>query len=99
MASQLLCKAIDLWQAKAGTFTGRLRRKERVECSPKSDIVHAFASISDGEQHILPRLDLGVTRCISVVEGSVCHLDRELATARHRVAGVDCQVQDGRLKF
>ena len=99
MASQLFYKAIDMRQAKASTFTGRLCREERVERSAECGSIHAFAGVSDREQHILPGLDLDMPRSICVVEGSVCHLDRELAAVRHCVARVNRQVQDRRLEL
>ena len=99
MASQLFYKAIDMRQAKASTFTGRLCREERVESSAERGFVHAFPGVGDREQHILPGLDLDMPCRICVVERRICHLDRELAALRHRIARVDCQVQDRRLEL
>jgi hypothetical protein len=81
------------------TFTGWLGCEERVKRPHPRRRIHPLAGIGNGEQHVLARLDLGMPCGVGVIERSIDHLDGELAARRHSIAGIDREVEDGRLKF
>ena len=100
VAAGLLDEAVDLREAEAGALADILGGEERLEGAGRiiARLMPTPVSVID-TTHILPGRDLGLRSGIGLVEIGIGGLDRELAAVRHRVAGVDREVQDRALEL
>jgi hypothetical protein len=93
MTVRLLDEAIDLRQAKAGTFAGFLGGEERIESARHRFRRHARAGVFDDEDDIVPRCQGRAGSTVMAVEHPVHGLDNEAPARGHRIAGVDRQIE------
>jgi hypothetical protein len=87
-------EAIDHGEAEPRALADLLRGEERLEHLFQHLAGHADAGIGDRDHHVLARPDLAVRGRIGLVEMGVGGLDRELAAARHGVAGIDDEIEE-----
>ncbi len=60
---------------------------------------HARSRVADGDAHVLARGDIVMMICIVVIDRGVPGFDREPPAARHGVAGIDGEIEQGRLEL
>ena len=94
VAAALLDNPVDGGQTQPGAFAFFLGREERLEQVGLGLGVHPAAGVAYPQHDVSARLDGHVGAGIVLVQLHVSRLDRELAALRHRVASVDCQIQD-----
>ena len=94
--TRLLGETEDLRKAEARAFSWLLGGEKGLEHAGQHIARNANSGIVDGERHIAPgKRVFGSER--SVVDDGVEGLERENATGRHGVPGVDGQVQHDQL--
>ena len=90
----LVDDAIHGREAEPGALPQLLRRVERLEEMTQDRAVHADAGVADGEHHVRAGTRAWMLGGVSLVEFHVRGLDRQHAAARHRVAGVEREIED-----
>ena len=91
--ARLLDEAVDHREPEARALALRLGGEERLEDLLDQLRRHAASGVGDGEHHVAAGRHLLVAAGVVVVEEGVGELDGELAAARHRVAGVDREIE------
>ena len=92
LPARLLGEAIDHRQAEAGALADRFRCEERLE-HPRDHLRrHAGAGVGHGNRQVLPRRHVVRARR-PLIQPLVGGLDGDATAVRHRVAGVDAQVE------
>src|SRR5581483_3407118 len=97
VSAGLLDEAVKLAQSEPGPLSHRLCSEERLEHPRESLLAHAVSGIANGHEDIFARLELRVTGGKGLVELRLARFDGELATLRHRVAGVGCEIKENAL--
>ena len=95
VAARLAGETIDHRQTQAGALSDRLGGEERVEGLGQGLGRHAGAVVRDAHHHVLAGSDIGVHGRVTRVELTRRRLHADHAAARHRVARVDGQVEQG----
>jgi hypothetical protein len=97
-ASGLLDEAEDLRQPQPRSFAWLLCGEEGLE-DPGEDVVwNSFPVIVDGQADVMPRPRFPRPRGC-VVNAGIERFQREYASRRHGVTGIDGQIQDTNLIF
>ena len=92
LPARLAHEAVDHRQAEARALADRLRREERVERLGDDIRAHAGAGIGHAEREVLAGIEVALLGA-TVVEPFVGGLDGDAPAIRHRVAGVDAEVE------
>ncbi len=92
VSSALLHDSVNGRQAKAGSFAFLFGRKEGFEDSSPHQFVDAGAGVADRQHDVGTGINTDVGARIFPVQLGVHSLDRQFATVRHRIPGVDDQV-------
>src|ERR1700731_745538 len=91
-ATRLARQAIDLRQTPSGSFVELLCRKKRLEPFGQDVCFYAAAGVGHGERD---KLSAQMFRGIFRLQPNVLGLDHDRSSVRHRVAGIDDQVDQG----
>jgi hypothetical protein len=94
VAAGLLDEAVDLAEPKPGALPGLFGGEERLEGALADRLGHSRAGVGDGDLHVLPRTHVGILAAIGVVEIGVAGFDGQFAAVRHRIAGIDGEIED-----
>ena len=92
VSSALLHDPVNGRQAKAGSFAFLFGRKERFEDLLPHVFVHAGAGVADRQHNVGAGKNTDMRARIFPVQLSVRSFDRQFAALRHRISGVDDQV-------
>jgi hypothetical protein len=90
--AQLLSDPKHLRQPEAGSLADLLRREKWLEHLVKNVVRDSRAGVGDGTHHRITRY--GLLGTLRRAEPNVRGLDRDRPTVRHRITGINCQVQD-----
>ena len=93
VSAALLGDAVHRGQPEPGALAHLLGGEEGLEDVRLDLGGHAVAGIADREHDVGARLDLGMGPGVGLVQGHVAGRERQPAPVRHRVAGVDGQVE------
>src|SRR5215468_12282739 len=96
MTARCLREAIDLTEPEPRSLADFLGREERIERSLQYRRRHPGAGIAHRDHNIGPGCQLGVVGGVISVEGHVSGLDRDPPAARHRVPGIDDEIEHRR---
>ena len=86
-------------QAEAGSLTGHLRRKERVERTLQNILRHSRAGVADRNLHVRSGDKFLMVPAVVLIEEGIAARDRQLAAFRHGVASVHSEIEDGGLQL
>jgi hypothetical protein len=90
--AQLLRDPKHLRQPEAGSLADLLRREEWLEHLVKNVVRDPRTGVGDGTHHVITRYRLLGT--LRRAKPNVRGFDRDRPTVRHRITGINCQVQD-----
>src|SRR5207237_1081561 len=94
MPLALLYDAVDGREPKSGPLAGFFGGEERLEDPLLRGLVHPTTGIADREHDVRALWQVDVALRVRLVQIHAGRLDRESAAVRHRIAGVEREVDD-----
>jgi hypothetical protein len=99
VSAGLLHEPIHLTQPQTRTLADLLGGEERLKSAGKPIRGHAMASVADTNEGILARRNFGIRAVIVPIERLIGCFHRQLAANRHRVSGVDRDIDEARFQL
>ena len=96
VSARLLDEAEHHAQPKAGAPADLLGREEGFEYPLEQRRRDSGAGVADRDHHVVAGRELAVHARVVFVEEHVAGLEREPAAVGHRIARIDCQIENGR---
>ena len=93
MTTRLFGKTEDHRKAQSGTAVDLFRRKERFECLFPYISRHTDTIIRNRQQHVLSDRQFSLCGHVFIIEPGIRCFDRQSPPGRHRVPGIQAQVQ------
>ena len=90
----LLKNAVDRGQPESGAFAWPFGREERFEQMPDDVGRHSRAGVAHRQLQKVSRLVRRMQPAVVLVERSTPGFDRDASATRHRVSGVETQIDD-----
>ena len=94
VSMRLFDKSVDHAEAEARPLIDVLGGEKGFEHIVQDRGGNAVPGIGHRDQHVIPGSDIAVRAGVFLVEDDVAGLDGELAAVRHRVAGVERQIEN-----
>src|SRR5262249_61125078 len=98
VAAGLLDKSLDRTETQAPALVVALGRKKRIEGPLGNLRRHARAVVGEGDRDVRAGANVSQLPGLNLVNLRNGSLDAQTSTVRHRISGVDGQVENGRLQ-